>query len=232
MKGFKAAYNCKCRDHVYQVGSTYKINGNLKICSNGFHFCENAENVLRYYKLQNDFNLFEVEAVGLVVKDLAGDKLATDEIFIKREITDFEEFASLLKLHYEIFKNVKFKSLFQRLNVSNYLMFNPNDWKKCAFNLEKELIIKAKKRLCSIMNFNRNAFKLPFELNEDCEKPTIKGELGGYFNKRGDRINRPNAYAKVGWSSMFYRNSTRKILVSTKWLKENDCKDLLIYFNT
>lgn len=234
MKGYKAAYNYKCLDHEYQVGSTYKIKGKLKLCSNGFHFCEKPTSVLRYYKLNNKFNLFEVEAVGLIIKDFytTEDKFVTDEIFIKREITDFEEFASLLQLHYDIFKNKQFQSLFQRLNVPKILTFNPNNWRNAAFQIEKELIIKAKKKLCSIMNFKKNAFKLPFELNENCEKPTIKGDFGGYFNRRGERINHPNAYAKVGWSNMFYRESTRRIEVSTKWLEEHDCKDLLLLLNS
>ena len=90
MKGFKATKNMKCRDFLYEVGKTYSIN-NLKICSTGFHFCQNMKDVLNYYKYDDDFVLLEVEALGKTITE--DDKTVTDCIKIIRVIPK-EEYTS------------------------------------------------------------------------------------------------------------------------------------------
>ena len=49
-------------------------------------------------------------------------------------------------------------------------------------------------------------------------------EVGCSFyhtNRSGDIIDYPNAYASVGWSSMVYHPSTRRIIVGEDWIKQN-----------
>ena len=51
MIGYKG-FNYKlqgCNKFQFQEGQTYKIEGNLKMCKNGFHFCDIPLNVLDYY---------------------------------------------------------------------------------------------------------------------------------------------------------------------------------------
>lgn len=48
--GYKAMNaNMTCRGFKYKIGKTYKIKGDLEICKNAFHFCNNIFNTLRYY---------------------------------------------------------------------------------------------------------------------------------------------------------------------------------------
>ena len=83
MKGFKATKNMKCLTLTYEIGKTYSIN-NLEICYYGFHFCQKMEDVLNYYRYNDDFVLLEVEALGKTIT--RDDKTVTDCIKIIRVI--------------------------------------------------------------------------------------------------------------------------------------------------
>ena len=71
----------KCQSLTYEVGKTYSID-NMKICSHGFHFCENQQDVIRYYPDIKDFVLLEIEVLGRVEKQ--GYKSVTDKVNVLR----------------------------------------------------------------------------------------------------------------------------------------------------
>jgi hypothetical protein len=88
--GFKAAtHELKCRNHQFEVGQTYTIDGDPVQCERGFHFCANPLDVWNYYPLiQGDGKLtryMTVEAVGAVKHN--GDKSVTASISIRAELT-------------------------------------------------------------------------------------------------------------------------------------------------
>jgi hypothetical protein len=60
-KGFNK--DLKCRDFQYEVGKTYKHEGNISVCNSGFHACENPFDVLNYYS-DIDGKYCEVEQSG------------------------------------------------------------------------------------------------------------------------------------------------------------------------
>lgn len=45
--------NFCCRGFQYEVGKEYHINGDLKICANGFHACQDLMDVFDYYSMSN-----------------------------------------------------------------------------------------------------------------------------------------------------------------------------------
>lgn len=49
--------------------------------------------------------------------------------------------------------------------------------------------------------------------------PALSGERWYYQTRGGTRINHPHAYSQVGWSSMVYRPSTRRVEVGADWLR-------------
>jgi len=84
MKGYKATHNMKCLDFLFEVGKTYEIEGELKICKNGFHFCRKMEDTTDYYDPTDNFILLEIEALGDIQhKD---DKSVTSRIKILRVV--------------------------------------------------------------------------------------------------------------------------------------------------
>ena len=63
----------------------------MKICENGFHFCENPFDCLGYYNnINGDKRLFLVESLGEVITD--DNKTVTNKIKIIKEIKDIEKF--------------------------------------------------------------------------------------------------------------------------------------------
>jgi hypothetical protein len=80
----------KCRGFQFEVGKTYKAEGNIKACENGFHACENPFDVLSYYELLNSdakLNRFAlVEQSGDLDKHPEDSKIASAEITIKAEL--------------------------------------------------------------------------------------------------------------------------------------------------
>ena len=96
MKGFKAFNaNMTCREYQYKIGKTYVHEGPVEICSSGFHFCTNAQDILKYY-LDRTMRICEIEASG-IVSDSKNDcsKRSCSEITILREIS-FDEFYPLI----------------------------------------------------------------------------------------------------------------------------------------
>ena len=85
MKGYKV-FNSgwTCRGFQYEVGKTYKHEGDIGLCSAGFHFCRIAADCFNYYSFDPNNKVAEVEALGLVESD--NNKSVTNEIKIVREI--------------------------------------------------------------------------------------------------------------------------------------------------
>ncbi len=84
IRGFKGFdRNLRCRNYQYEIGKTFHCDGNIKICSNGFHFCRIPHKVLNYYQFQHD-RYAEVIGWDVVEKD---DKCAAACIEIVREIS-------------------------------------------------------------------------------------------------------------------------------------------------
>jgi hypothetical protein len=90
--GFKGTYNLTCIDHKFEIGQTYEVEGNPIPCQYGFHYCTNPIDVLKYYSIQNNFRLLEIEDLGDSVTE--EDKTATNKIRIVREIPK-EEYVQL-----------------------------------------------------------------------------------------------------------------------------------------
>ena len=94
-KGFDK--NFKCKDFQYEVGQTYKFDGEVEICKRGFHFCDMPLAVFEFYP-PADSRFALVEAVGNIVND-NGDKhkFCTDELKIIKELTLDELIAAVPK---------------------------------------------------------------------------------------------------------------------------------------
>ena len=80
-KGFDKQF--QCRGFQYEVGKEYTEKGDLKVCRNGLHFCENPLSILNYYPLGSEFA--EVEARGDIKTE--GDKSVTNRLYIKTKLT-------------------------------------------------------------------------------------------------------------------------------------------------
>jgi hypothetical protein len=87
-KGFDPDF--KCRDFQFEVGKTYKVEGKIKACENGFHACENPFDVWSYYEILNGDakpNRFAiVEQSGDIDRHAEDSKIASAKITIKAEL--------------------------------------------------------------------------------------------------------------------------------------------------
>ena len=89
MRGYKGMNNdMTCRGMQFEVGKTYRIDGEIEICHNGLHFCQNLVDVFDYYEKSAGSRYFEVETKEDVIT--LGNKSVTSELTILREIEDIE----------------------------------------------------------------------------------------------------------------------------------------------
>jgi YD repeat-containing protein len=128
MIGYKGTdFNGYCKNLQYKVGETYSLDGELKICKSGFHFCKNLINVDNYYSFCNqDYEYYEIEALGNIITE--GDKSVTDKIKIIRKLSkkDIEEISK---------NNIKYNEFGKLI----YFKFN-KFWLKIEYNKQGKII--------------------------------------------------------------------------------------------
>ena len=95
MKGYKAFNITKngkqCREYNFGKKKIHEIKGELKICKNGFHFCEKLEGVFEYYDFDKKaVAIHEIEALGEVLKE--NNKSVTNKLKIGRQLSNKEVF--------------------------------------------------------------------------------------------------------------------------------------------
>jgi hypothetical protein len=87
MKGYKAFLPNMTTQHgddtVYEVGKTYTVEGEIKICENGYHFCKKCVDVYDYYS--KPCRICEVSVTGAV--QTQGNKSVGRKLKILRELT-------------------------------------------------------------------------------------------------------------------------------------------------
>lgn len=90
-KGFERDFTC--RGMQYEVGKTYVLEGEPKLCERGFHFCTSPLAVFKYYEPTKRFAIVEAD-VADVVCDNDFPKAVAKRLTIVREVT-LDEMARL-----------------------------------------------------------------------------------------------------------------------------------------
>ena len=134
--GFKATYDFICRDHKFEIGKTYELEGIPVPCIYGFHYCVKPIDVLEYYPLQHNFRLLEIEDLGESITQ--EDKSVTNKIRIIREVPK-EEYYSLfgivnnqLTIAYK--SGFWIKETFDEKNNEIYCEYSNGYWVKRTFD--------------------------------------------------------------------------------------------------
>lgn len=95
IKGYKVFNNdWTCRGFQYEIGKTYRFEGEIKLCEAGFHFCEKLEDCFENYACVQWNKIAEVEASGKIKK--GRNKCVTDTLTILKEI-EFSQIAEIIK---------------------------------------------------------------------------------------------------------------------------------------
>jgi len=84
-KGFDK--DLKCKGFQYEVGKTYTHDGAVKLCSTGFHFCENPWDTLSYYPIESGNRYAQTEAQGVTDEREKDSKRVSSVLAIKAELT-------------------------------------------------------------------------------------------------------------------------------------------------
>ena len=90
-KGFDK--DLKCRGFQYEVGKTYTHEGEVKVCSSGFHACTNPIDVWSYYGPDSRFAI--VEAEGAIDTHDEDSKIAAAILTVVKEISLAELIAEI-----------------------------------------------------------------------------------------------------------------------------------------
>ena len=92
MKGYKGFdKDLKCRDLQYEVSKETAVDGDIKLCERGIHFCENPHDIFSYYA-SGDNNRFAVVEAEDVSDERNNDdsKRVCKRLTVKAEISVFE----------------------------------------------------------------------------------------------------------------------------------------------
>ena len=112
--GFKAFdKDFKCQEFQFEVGKTYKHDGDLSMCKRGFHYCKYPLSVFNYKDLI-DSRFAQVESIG--VEETDKDKTVSAELKIEKEIN----FVDMIKAKIEIVFSFCFKSKSKKTISSGY----------------------------------------------------------------------------------------------------------------
>ena len=116
-KGFNK--NLKCRDFQYEIGKEYEMDGEIKVCSRGFHACESPFEVFDHYSMIGS-RFCEVEQDGNISKEDRGTKICSSKIKIKAEL----KLADMINLGVEWLKEItspeKIKTSMKDNSSGNY----------------------------------------------------------------------------------------------------------------
>jgi hypothetical protein len=94
MTGFKATNaDMTCKEHKFELGKWYEVEGELEMCKRGFHFCVHPSGVYSYYA-DSTVRVFTVEAEQILevpTKAGADFKLVAKRIRLVKEVTPGKE---------------------------------------------------------------------------------------------------------------------------------------------
>lgn len=84
-KGFDE--DLSCRGFQYEIGKEYCLEGELELCANGFHACQNPLDVFVYYPMSSYTRYAMVELFGDVDFAIDNEKLCATNIRIVKEMS-------------------------------------------------------------------------------------------------------------------------------------------------
>ncbi|HBP5700779.1 TPA: hypothetical protein L6B16_32985, partial [Pseudomonas aeruginosa] len=83
-KGFKQ--DLTCRGHQFEIGGTYKHEGEVEACASGFHSCEYPLDVFGYYA-PSESRFAIVKASGQLSRHDDDSKIASATLVVEAEIS-------------------------------------------------------------------------------------------------------------------------------------------------
>ena len=133
MRGYKGMRkDMTCRNMQYEVGKSYHIDGDIKPCENGFHFCNKLSETFCHYSIYEGSRYFEVEASGtIIIEEGRHPKNVASDIKIVREVTPLEISTALYERHkkdYRYFQNDGYETYNKLRNRRIELSLNGKDF--------------------------------------------------------------------------------------------------------
>lgn len=216
--GYKATYNYKCRDQIYEIGKEYKINGKPVLCKRGFHYCLNPKHTLNHYQISKEFKLLQI-------LDLNPDETETDNynscsnhIEIIREIVNKEEQLLLLGQSWNYDQTTRVLRI-ENINTDWYeYTFNEQDdiaeykesngyWYKYTFDEQgKVLTYKRSTGFWYKYTYNKDGKVLTYK-DQDCwTKYTYNDNNQVIFYEDSDGFSYTQTYDKNGYKLTYEDN--------------------------
>ena len=142
VKGFKGFNeDLTCRGFQYEIGKTYKHNGEVELCSSGFHFCRKLKDVHNFYNLKTS-RICEIVADGKIIDD--DKKSVCSRMRIVREVSR-EEIWSIINIGEKntgLFNSGDLNS--GSLNSGNYNSGDNNSGNFCSCNYSSGVFMSKK----------------------------------------------------------------------------------------
>ena len=98
----------KCRDYQFELDKQFDMpeGEEIRLCSSGFHMCQELKNVFQYYDIGGGHRFFEVKALvrrynknGTYTYEHRDDKMTSKSITFVRELTPEEIFNAVVNMY-------------------------------------------------------------------------------------------------------------------------------------
>lgn len=149
MIAYKGTNNFKCQNMTYEVGKEYKCDGEIELCTKGYHFCKNIIDINTYYPINSkNTKILQIKVLGKTIDEK--DKSVTNHLKIIKALTSEEiEKASNGKIKYDSNGNVTYfeysnglwyKQKFNSYGNRKYFEDSYGYWRKHEYDSNNNLI--------------------------------------------------------------------------------------------
>lgn len=216
--GYKATYNYKCRDQIYEIGKEYKINEKPVLCKKGFHYCLNPKHTLNYYKIGKDFKLLQILDLNPDETEKEENISCSNHIEIIREIVNKEEQLLLIGQSWNYDQETRVLRI-ENINTDWFeYIFNEQDniteykesggyWHKYTFNEQGSVLTyKDQAGFWYEYTYNKDGKVLKYE-DQDCwTKYTYNDNNQIIFHEDSDGFSYTQTYDENGYKLTYKDN--------------------------
>lgn len=184
-----------CRNFQYEIGKTYKFEGEPVLCTQGFHACHGPWQCWTHYPNNRAVTYYEVECGGKIIESDDGDgKFVCTEITLVREIPTPENKFDWCSHFQDDRAIVRLNDKYNYINIEGKYLFE-QWWDSCLYFHDGYAIVYLNGKYNYINSEGKYLSLLWFDSCSDFQEGYARVRLNGRYNY----INTKGKYISEQW---------------------------------